>query len=236
MRHTNSDAFSKRPWPEGCSLCQNVKRLANDPRVRLVVTVPAEGWVLQVLRREKLADNDLWPLGLDIEAGRPPEWWDIINRGQIYKSYWSQRKSLVSRYGVLVPQWGSVDGRKKTIQVVVPKAKWMGSWRSTQGKPVGQFGSNRSIGKFRQRYYWLRFRDDVESCCRQCKSSAVSRDPRTRRRSYIHQYNFGATFERFAVDNAGPFQVSVRGNRYLLVAMEDFKKWPQVYAIRNQFA
>jgi len=50
----------------------------------------------------------------------------------------------------------------------------------------------------------------------------------------IHQYNVGAPFERIAVDIAGPFPKSDRGNRNLLVDMDYFTKWPEVNAIPNQ--
>jgi hypothetical protein len=52
----------------------------------------------------------------------------------------------------------------------------------------------------------------------------------------MHQYNVGAPFERIAIDNAGPFPESDKGNRHLLVAMDYFTKWPEVYAIPNQEA
>jgi hypothetical protein len=50
----------------------------------------------------------------------------------------------------------------------------------------------------------------------------------------MHQYNVGATFEKIAIDIAGPFPESDREYRYLLIAIEYFTKWPEVYAIRNQ--
>jgi hypothetical protein len=50
----------------------------------------------------------------------------------------------------------------------------------------------------------------------------------------MHQYNDGTPFERVAVEIAGPFPESDRGNRYLLIAMDYFTKWPEVYAIPNQ--
>jgi hypothetical protein len=52
----------------------------------------------------------------------------------------------------------------------------------------------------------------------------------------MHQYNVGAPFERIAIDIAGPFPKSDRENRYLLVAMDYFTKWPEVYAIPKQEA
>jgi transposase InsO family protein len=38
------------------------------------------------------------------------------------------------------------------------------------------------------------------------------------------------------MDIAGPFPQSDRGNRYLLIAMNYFTKWPEVYPIPNQEA
>lgn len=77
-------------------------------------------------------------------------------------------------------------------------------------------------------------RADVEDWCRKCDVCARSKGPRTRQRGRIHQYNVGAPFERIAIDVAGPFPQSDLGNRYILVAMDYFSKWPEAYAIPNQ--
>ncbi|PNF41843.1 hypothetical protein B7P43_G16048 [Cryptotermes secundus] len=50
----------------------------------------------------------------------------------------------------------------------------------------------------------------------------------------MQQYNVGATFERIAIAVAGPFPLSKRGNRYLLIALGYFTKWPEAYAIPSQ--
>jgi hypothetical protein len=52
----------------------------------------------------------------------------------------------------------------------------------------------------------------------------------------MHQYNVGATLERVAIDIAGPFPQRDRENRYLLIAIDYFTKWPEVYPIPNQEA
>jgi hypothetical protein len=85
-------------------------------------------------------------------------------------------------------------------------------------------GTNKTIDKVRQRYYWLHLRDDVERWCQQCDTCVASRGPRTRSRGLMHQYNVGAPFERIAIDIAGPFLESDRGNRYLLIAIDYFTK------------
>jgi hypothetical protein len=50
----------------------------------------------------------------------------------------------------------------------------------------------------------------------------------------MHPYNVGAPFERMVIDVAGPFLLGDQGNRYLLIAMDYFTKWPEAYAIPNK--
>ena len=42
--------------------------------------------------------------------------------------------------------------------------------------------------------------------------------------------------ERIAVDVMGPLPVTKKGNKYLLVAMDYFTKWPEAYALQDQEA
>jgi hypothetical protein len=52
----------------------------------------------------------------------------------------------------------------------------------------------------------------------------------------MHQYNVGASFERIAIDVAWPFPWSDQGNRYLLLTVDYFMKWPETYAFPDQEA
>jgi transposase InsO family protein len=52
----------------------------------------------------------------------------------------------------------------------------------------------------------------------------------------MEQYIFVALFERIAIHVAVPFPRSGQGNRYILIAMDYFTKWPEVYAVPNQEA
>ena len=44
----------------------------------------------------------------------------------------------------------------------------------------------------------------------------------------------GSPFERIAMDVAGPFPTSSNGNKYVLVVMDYFSKWPEAYPLPNQ--
>jgi len=50
----------------------------------------------------------------------------------------------------------------------------------------------------------------------------------------VHQYNVKAPFERIAIEITANFPESDREQRYLLIAIDYFRKWPDVYVIPNQ--
>jgi hypothetical protein len=107
------------------------------------------------------------------------------------------------------------------------------------GPSGGHLGFNKTPNTVRQRYYWLQARNDAEKCCQQYNTMTPVQPvaaPRTRNWGQIHQYNIGDPFERTAINVAGTFPWSDQGNRYLLITMDYFTKWPHAYAIPNQEA
>src|SRR3978361_750755 len=95
------------------------------------------------------------------------------------------------------------------------------------GKSGAHLGVNKTMDKIRERFYWVNYHEDVGDWCRRCAVCAATKGPRTRSRGPMKQYNVGLPFERIAIDVAGPFSGSERGNKYILVAMDYSSKWPE---------
>lgn len=70
-------------------------------------------------------------------------------------------------------------------------------------------------------------------CCDAC---TAQKGPTQRSHAPLQQYLVGAPMERIGVDILGPFPVTDSGNRYVLVAMDYFTKWPEAYAVPDQSA
>lgn len=68
----------------------------------------------------------------------------------------------------------------------------------------------------------------LENCCRTCEECASRKGTKTCCREQMKQYLVGSSFERIAVNVMGPFPPAEAGNRYILVAMDYFSKWPEV--------
>jgi hypothetical protein len=134
------------------------------------------------------------------------------------------------RNGILERNWESVDGRSTIAQIVIPRSKVKDLLTEVHDGPSGgHLGINKSLNKVGQRFYWLQVRADIEKLCRQCDNCAASRGPRTKNWDQMHQYNVGVPFEWIAIDVAGPFPRRDQGNRYLLIAMDYFTKWSEVF-------
>ena len=64
----------------------------------------------------------------------------------------------------------------------------------------------------------------------------TAKGPNRKSRGPMKQYGAGSPFERIAMDICGPFPLSKCVNKYVLVDMGYFSKWPEVYPIPNQEA
>ena len=234
--HGNADALSRRPCPVDCKHCQ--KQEGKDSLRMLRTDTVNEEWSNEVMQRAQQDDPDLKPIFEWIKAGVPkPKWCEVAPMSTVTKSYWAQWESLVFHNDVLCRKWESANGKEAHLQVIVPRKRVSDVLRSFHdGTSGGHLGVKRTLMKIRQRFYWINCREDVEDWCRKCTNCSSVKGPHTRSRGALKLYNVGAPWERIALDVAGPFPTSNRGNKYILVVMDYFTKWPEVFAIPNQEA
>jgi len=69
----------------------------------------------------------------------------------------------------------------------------------------------------------------VKSCnpCQECKV------PKTPMAGYLKPMVFGRPFQHLSVDVTGPFPETKNGNRYIVVFIDHFTKWPEAFAIKR---
>jgi ferredoxin len=105
-----------------------------------------------------------------------------------------------------------------------------------QGEPSGgHLGANKTLDKVMQRYYWLHARNNTKKWCQYCGTCAASCHLQTKGQGLMHQYA-RAPFKVTATYVAGLFPQSNQENRYLVLTMDYFTKWPKAYIITNQEA
>ncbi|GFU71982.1 retrovirus-related Pol polyprotein from transposon 412 [Trichonephila clavipes] len=238
--HGNADALSRRPCPENCRHCSRVET-KYDYAIRQITTstaTPPDPWSDEKVREDQMADPDIKPLIEFMESSsNKPSWQDISAYSPTTKHYWALWNSLHLRNGVLYRKFESEDGKTFRWQLVLPRSRIPEVLKELHGSPTGgHFGVMKTLNRVRERFFWGKVRADVEQWCKSCDACSARKGPKIRSRGKLHRYNVGAPFERIAFDILGPLPRTASGNKYLLVVMDYFTKWPEVYPIPDQEA
>ena len=169
-----------------------------------------------------------------------PPWCDISNESPQYKAYWTNWPVLSISDGVLYMHRiddGTYRDRKGGQVLVLPTSFRRDVLQNLHNARVsGHLGRNKTLGRVRERYYWVGYAQDVANWCRKCAECQRKHRPKKSNRAPMKIYNVGAPLERMAMDVMGPFPVTTRGNRYILCIGDYFSKWVTAIALPNQEA
>ena len=98
--------------------------------------------------------------------------------------------------------------------------------------PTGaHFGTSIMLAKIRQKYYWPGMAKDVETYVKTCYQ--CQRRGKSETHNEMHGIIAEAPFERIGIDFVGPLPETEEGNRYILVMVDYFTKWPEVKATKR---
>jgi len=234
-QHKNADSLSRRPCNLNCKHCFRLENKEGAVDVKSIEIV-AE-WTPEQIKDDQKQDTDLVKIITAKERDERPDWKDISKESPVVKAYWAQWQSLHIINGCLYRQWESEDGKYSKQLVVVPSCKISNILEEYHNNSSGgHLGVNKTLQKIKERFYWVGCHDSVRDWVAKCEQCSKAKGPRTRSHGKMQQYLVGAPFERVALDIAGPFPESNCGNKYVLVVMDYFSKWPEVYAIPNQEA
>ena len=95
----------------------------------------------------------------------------------------------------------------------------------------GHFGRRRTIGAIRERYYWPGLQKDAKIYCLACEVCGRRGGKGRRMRAPLQNCVSGVPFERVAIDLLGPLPQTSRGNKYIVVAIDYFTKWPEAFPV-----
>ena len=124
-----------------------------------------------------------------------------------------------------------------TNKTLLPTALRAGVLKLLHNSPAGgHLGVSKTLGKVRERFYWIHCRRDVEEWCHKCDLCASRKGPGVKKRSPLQLYNVGEPMEHVTIDVLGPLPETESGNKYIFIAMDYFSKWPEAYALPNQEA
>ena len=101
---------------------------------------------------------------------------------------------------------------------------------------TGHFGIAKTVGRTKERFYWVNCHQDVRQFCESCYTCAKKRGPPRKHRAAMKKYTVGLPMERLALDILGPLPVTPAGKKYILVVSDYFSKWVEAFPIPDQEA
>ena len=227
--HRNADGMSRRPCLEqNCTYCARQEEKAEKARQVEVKRVQLKGDVQWDQEQEK--DPDVRRVRQWLEGRTRPDWATVAAFGAGTKALWAMWDSLRLQNGVVMRAWENEAGTQQVEQVLVPK-----HCRHLVLKTVhdlGHFGAKRMVTELRRGFFWSGMHQDVRDfglSCRVCREAGRA----GKKRAPLQQYVVGEPWDRVGLDAMGPFPVSARGNRYIIVAMDYFTKWPEAFPVPN---
>ncbi|KAK3099869.1 hypothetical protein FSP39_010951 [Pinctada imbricata] len=225
-KHGNADALSRCENPKDCNCgdLDNMEDLKCGPcrkcRKRFDDSQPEV--MRSVCTRSKSKNNDgcKWAdlCGLSIEQLHQMQSLEIEN-GILYKVYYHK------------------DGLGVQRQLLAPKQIRKGVVSQNHDSLLsGHLGYKRTWQKTKSKFYWFEMQEDVKLHVSMCHICAISKPPSKSPRATLGQMLVGAPLDRICIDILGPLPLTPRGNRHVLVVMDYFTKWVEIYPIRDQSA
>jgi len=189
------------------------------------------------LRLTQEADSDIAPvLRWKQTLAERPSWKETAKYSDTTKNYCAQWDSLEVVDGILYRNWGSVNGRNKYRQLVVPYSLRREFVARVHGVMAsGHFGIRRTQEQFQRRGYFMNWRRFVEGFCKRCTVCAKFYRGRPPKQSYLQSIDCGTVNERWHSDLSGPYPVS-NGYKYICTCVDAFSRYLVASPIRDKSA
>ena len=207
--HNNADVLSRHP------LLVNSVDLLSSSRPN-ISDLQAEDedlkYLIHYLVFEEIHDNDPSPETTLIKADNHT----IDEDGLLYHIY--------------VPE----SGRNSStfMQLAVPRSlrEEILTAEHDQG---GHFGVSKTFDRVHNKYYWPGLLKDCKEWVRSCHKCNIHKPSTGSKKAPMQRLEEVGPFVRVGVDIVGPFPVTDRGNKYILVAIDHFTRWVEGYALPN---
>ena len=103
------------------------------------------------------------------ESKDKPSWDEIAPHSQATKVYCGQCESLRIFGGVLYRLWETPSGDATIRELVLLKSLRSEVLQQLHNAPTaGHLGTAKTLGRARERFYWVQCRRDVQEWCRNC--------------------------------------------------------------------
>ncbi|KAJ8947791.1 hypothetical protein NQ318_019463 [Aromia moschata] len=165
VRHIRGRRIEKKKAPPSSEKDVVIRRL----------TVVNDDWLSKKVLKDQENDPNLKPIVNWKKEDRKPTWEEVSRYSPTVKSYWAQWNSLVLSDRLLKRVLEKSDGTEERKQLIVPRNRVPEVLEEIHnGSTGGHLGVTKTLGKVRERFYWVNCTTDVKEWCKKCVVCAAT--------------------------------------------------------------
>uniref|UniRef100_A0A3B3RUB2 Gypsy retrotransposon integrase-like protein 1 n=1 Tax=Paramormyrops kingsleyae TaxID=1676925 RepID=A0A3B3RUB2_9TELE len=182
------------------------------------------------------SDPDLLMARRWVEEGHRPPLWRLRHATPFLRKLWSQFKRLCVQDGLLCYHSSRSPADGDLYQAVVPSALIPSVLQSVHGHPTtGHYGLAKTLDRATRLFYWPYMSTDISRYCECCPACQSRRSPVPRPQAPLLPISPDRPFQLVAADIT-ELPLSTMGNRYVLVLMDLYTKFVNLYPLKDQTA
>ena len=206
--------FLSRMWKEHSVDCVTIKQPTEKPALSL----PREERVR--IFKEAQRNDDFLSKVIDFLQGKP------VDDSQVTQV---AKRCVFCEFSGCLYNFSDLTGK-----LVVPSSMRPGIlYEAHDSVSGGHQGIFRTLQKILQKFWWPGVHADVSQYVHSCAGYAAKKNPTHPIRKPLRPVVASAPWNSVVIDILGPFPTSSKQNKYLLVCMDRFTKWPECCPLRN---
>ncbi|KAJ8037827.1 hypothetical protein HOLleu_18745 [Holothuria leucospilota] len=187
-----------------------------------------------VIRQEQTSDPILSEVIEWVTHGKKPPKQELTGTSRVLRKLWWEFPKLVIVEGLLCRKL-LLPGRE-SLQLVILKAMIDEILPLIHGSGyAGHFGCDKTLRRAQQNCYWPYMQQSIREYCLACESCNVRNSPIPQRKAPMQSIRTSRPFQVVCADIT-ELPVTAKGNRYVLVLMDHFSKYVNLYPMQDQKA
>lgn len=196
-----------------------------------------EEWSVEELRSMQQKDKAISRVLVLFEShDSPPGRAELLAESEVVRVLCTQWGSLRILGGLLYRVWRPKYEIGEKLQLVAPLGLQGQIFQQLHSvRTGGHHGVRKTLKKIRSRFFWPRFKADVQRWCQRCITcQRVKAGPG--HRALLQQSPVRHRLDRVALDILGELPETREGNKYIVVISDYYTKWTHAVALKDQTA